>query len=349
MSICYSAKSQKIPAVLKIYQMKVEGIEMNATTIGGAEAINNIPVTMIKPDTAIGCKAVVSDIDDREKLEKALKNIALKISMIEHYAREAKARLEKGENAETSLYVGTADGYSKNISKVITSLRESGEISREDRLLLHDLWNSTTPIIAGTSLAVVLCEAKNYDKLTEALVMIEECSRIAEGQIRETYENISVQGAFHMSLKQSECRGERAGEVRVIMDVPPAQIMINEKHGAGFVRMMTNIFINAFDAIAAKTKSGSDDGAEKILHVYLHKVGDAINIIVVDNGIGMTPEVREKVFEENFSTKGKDGNGIGLYNCKKFVENMKGSISVSSAVGSGTIISIDLPGSLIGK
>ena len=50
-----------------------------------------------------------------------------------------------------------------------------------------------------------------------------------------------------------------------------------------------------------------------------------------------------KVFENNFSTKGKKGTGIGLYIVKQIVEHLKGEISVTLLNESSTKFSIKLP------
>jgi signal transduction histidine kinase len=66
---------------------------------------------------------------------------------------------------------------------------------------------------------------------------------------------------------------------------------------------------------------------------------------VSDTGIGMSPEVLEKLFkiEETFSTKGTSnevGTGLGLVICKEFIEILNGTIAVESSVNKGTSFSI---------
>jgi two-component system, NtrC family, sensor kinase len=72
--------------------------------------------------------------------------------------------------------------------------------------------------------------------------------------------------------------------------------------------------------------------------------GAYIAIDVIDNGAGMTEEVRSQVFKPFFTTKQTgEGTGLGLAICEKIVGAHKGTLSVESAVGVGTTFTIRLP------
>jgi CheY-like chemotaxis protein len=75
--------------------------------------------------------------------------------------------------------------------------------------------------------------------------------------------------------------------------------------------------------------------------------GDYVTIAVQDTGIGMPPEVLEKVFEPFFTTKesGK-GTGLGLSMVYGFVQQCHGRVEVESEQNVGTTIRILLPRSL---
>jgi signal transduction histidine kinase len=67
---------------------------------------------------------------------------------------------------------------------------------------------------------------------------------------------------------------------------------------------------------------------------------------ITDHGIGMTPEQAEKVWERFYraDTSGKvPGTGLGMSIVKEIIELHRGSVSVHSATGQGTCISICLP------
>lgn len=71
---------------------------------------------------------------------------------------------------------------------------------------------------------------------------------------------------------------------------------------------------------------------------------NTIKIEIIDNGSGITPQDIPHIFEPFFSSKQKvSGIGLGLAIVHGIIQNHKGSIDVSSKVGEGTLISINLP------
>jgi signal transduction histidine kinase len=63
---------------------------------------------------------------------------------------------------------------------------------------------------------------------------------------------------------------------------------------------------------------------------------------VEDNGCGISPEIRDKVFDIFFTTKAQ-GAGLGLSQVFRTVESHKGTIGVQSEVGQGTVFRMYLP------
>jgi signal transduction histidine kinase/ActR/RegA family two-component response regulator len=70
--------------------------------------------------------------------------------------------------------------------------------------------------------------------------------------------------------------------------------------------------------------------------------GKYLEVSIRDRGCGIPEENLHRIFEDHFTTK-KDGNGIGLTTCKRFVEEHQGDIRVSSMVNIGTEFAIYLP------
>ena len=67
-----------------------------------------------------------------------------------------------------------------------------------------------------------------------------------------------------------------------------------------------------------------------------------VAITIRDNGEGITPEAREKLFQPNFTTK-SSGTGLGLAFVKQAVEGMGGSIRYETFVGKGTTFYLRIP------
>jgi signal transduction histidine kinase len=75
---------------------------------------------------------------------------------------------------------------------------------------------------------------------------------------------------------------------------------------------------------------------------------DTIEIGIQDTGVGMSPEVREKIFDltskhSTLGTKNEKGTGLGLILCKEFIERNNGRIKVESEPGVGSTFKFTLP------
>jgi signal transduction histidine kinase len=81
--------------------------------------------------------------------------------------------------------------------------------------------------------------------------------------------------------------------------------------------------------------------AKKIV-IKAEQSDDSVVLQICDDGTGIPDELKEKVFESNFTTK-KDGMGIGLYLTKRFVESINGKIQIKKSDEFSTIIILTIP------
>ena len=85
-----------------------------------------------------------------------------------------------------------------------------------------------------------------------------------------------------------------------------------------------------------------------VLTITTDLIGADVLIRIADTGIGIPPELLPQLFEP-FVTHGKaNGTGLGMPIAKSVVEAHRGSMSISSVVGSGTEIRIKVPASAPG-
>lgn len=82
------------------------------------------------------------------------------------------------------------------------------------------------------------------------------------------------------------------------------------------------------------------------MKVFAVKSSDDVTITVSDNGIGMTEEQIENLWQRSKSTvgtQGEKGFGLGLVFCKELVKKLEGKIWVESKLGEGSSFKISLP------
>lgn len=101
------------------------------------------------------------------------------------------------------------------------------------------------------------------------------------------------------------------------------------------LRALTNLVLNARDALTA--------GGTITLRVVAAPRPGFIALEVVDTGEGMSEEVRARALEPWFTTKGERGSGLGLASVLDIVTEAGGELTVDSAPGRGTTVSLLLP------
>ena len=107
---------------------------------------------------------------------------------------------------------------------------------------------------------------------------------------------------------------------------------------------MKRVLINLLDNAVAAVE---DDGEIKLATHYDRGRG-VVTLEVADNGSGLAPEMRTKIFEPYFSTK-ENGTGLGLTIVSQIVEDHRGYIRALPNEPKGTRFSIELPASEVAK
>lgn len=100
------------------------------------------------------------------------------------------------------------------------------------------------------------------------------------------------------------------------------------------IQVFSNIILNAYQAMAGKGR----------LDISTRHDGDRLVIRIADSGPGIEPDHLQRIFEPFFSTQQESGgSGLGLYISKGIIEDLGGTIEVTSAPGGGTTFEICLP------
>jgi len=117
-------------------------------------------------------------------------------------------------------------------------------------------------------------------------------------------------------------------------------------------QIVMNLVLNARDAMASKgggvltiateRSAYTPDALPALEREELHP-GEYVRLLVEDTGAGIPEEIRERIFEPFFSTKGVGNTGLGLATVYGIVRQNKGFITVESEVGVGTRFTVCLP------
>jgi len=100
------------------------------------------------------------------------------------------------------------------------------------------------------------------------------------------------------------------------------------------VSVFNNIIKNALQSIPKNRKG--------VLNIRVETGESTVKLTFADNGSGMSDEVKEKIFQPNFTTK-SSGMGLGLAIVKNIITNSGGKIWFTTKQGEGTTFFIELP------
>jgi signal transduction histidine kinase len=172
-------------------------------------------------------------------------------------------------------------------------------------------------------LEVIESEIQRLDRVVQTLV---DFSRPVELQLKEHDLRRVVSAVLMLSSADLETR-----DVHVQSDLPDHPVLA--KVDADLLKQaLLNVVLNGAQAMAEGGK----------LEVRLAEDGRMALLSIHDQGSGIPPEVRDKIFDLYFTTK-KDGSGIGLAMTYRIVELHNGSIEVESDATHGTTFILRFP------
>ncbi|MHC5730364.1 MAG: sensor histidine kinase, partial [Nostoc sp.] len=113
-------------------------------------------------------------------------------------------------------------------------------------------------------------------------------------------------------------------------------------------QVFMNILANAIDALdesnTGRTFKEIKDNPNRII-IKTSLVNEGVKIAIADNGKGMNEDIKQKIFDHLFTTKGVGkGTGLGLAIARQIVEETHGGkLSFNSVLGKGTEFVIEIP------
>jgi signal transduction histidine kinase len=167
-------------------------------------------------------------------------------------------------------------------------------------------------------------------------------SRSGSGERQPTNLNALVEEALNLAYHGARAQDQNFNvtlERDLDPDLGPVELIPQD-----VTRVFINLFGNGFYATAKRRQSGDPD-YRPVLRVATRGIGDQVEISVRDNGVGIPPDVRSKLFTPFFTTKPTgEGTGLGLsISYDIVVREHGGTITVDSCPGVFTEFVIRLP------
>jgi two-component system NtrC family sensor kinase len=206
------------------------------------------------------------------------------------------------------------------VETIMTELKDAGELAESESL------------------------AEMEDSIDQIKAQVDRCAKITQAILKFGRKSEPLSKDFDLLTFLSEVIGmveNKAGVqgIRIKEELPQDVPRIHADQ-AQLQQVFINLFNNAIDAIVERHGA---KGGDIVVEVSPTDHG-RIQMVVKDNGCGISPENLKRIFTPFFTTKsGGKGTGLGLSVCYGIVKNLGGSIEVLSKEGIGSTVTINLP------
>ena len=244
-------------------------------------------------------------------------------------------------------------GIAHEIKNPLNFVNNFADLSVE---LLDELKETAGPVMASLADDRRAEVDEIVDMLTGNLAKIAEHGRRADGIVKSMLAhsrggsgdwqscdiNALVEEALNLAYHGARARDQNfniAMEREFGPNIGPIELVPQD-----VARVFLNLFGNGFYA-ADKRRREAGDGFRPMLKVTTRDLGEAVEVKVRDNGTGISPEFRDKLFQPFFTTKPTgEGTGLGLSISYDIVTQQHGGmIEVDSRVDEFTEFTIRLP------
>jgi two-component system, NtrC family, nitrogen regulation sensor histidine kinase NtrY len=246
------------------------------------------------------------------------------------------------QNRERGELRDLIDGFNAMTRELQKNETELAQMERETawkemaKQVAHEIKNPLTPMkLAVQQMIISFREKKNFEAIFERVTgtllnQIENLNQIASEFsrfARMPHFNLEKVDLTSVLKDTLNLFADEKIKIRLISDLDEALV---EADNSQFRRVLINMIRNSIQS-----------GASTVT-IRLQRSEEGFDLFLEDNGSGIKPEFRERIFEPDFTTKEK-GMGIGLKLARRFIEGIKGTITLVQSSEEGTIFRIFIP------
>ena len=236
----------------------------------------------------------------------------------------------------------------KKMEEEIVKFQKLDSLSLLAGGIAHDFNNYLTAIIGNISLALMM---EQNDQVVEILKEAERSSILAKNLTQQLLtfsrggnpikEPSSIKDLLEGTVKFSL----RGSNVDFELDIPPGIWNLEVDRGQ-INQVINNLIINAKQAMpnGGRIKVLTENLILEGEHGLPLKDGKYVRIQIKDPGLGIPEKHLSRIFDPYFTTK-QEGSGLGLSVSYSILKKHDGYISIDSALGNGTTVSVYLPAS----
>lgn len=277
--------------------------------------------------------------DDFHRIIEENSSIALCImAYVSHMVRKSNDTFVEGLRRQNQE-LQEANRELKEAQRELVRSERLSTLGKFSSLVLHDIRNPISVLRGYAELILMHLEDRGRAEKS-ARAIIREAERInrlagelldySRGEIRL---NMSVVDLEAFLTRVSDSLKDRCAARRIALEPQVGfrgPVLLDEDR-------MFRVFMNLADNACKAMPTGG------VLSLSSENTGRTLVFTVADTGVGMSPDVLERVFEPFYSTAAGGGTGLGMLIVKNVVEAHEGGLNIESARGRGTTVRISLP------
>lgn len=285
--------------------------------LGTDQALYFLPVRMgVKPIASLGISGAKLS---RQTLDAIGSLVAIAIERARAVEQLSESEAERqGEQLKSALLDSIAHDFRTPLTAIKAAATDLLATPHTDPKQAHEL------------LTIINEECDRLNRLVEEA---SEMAKLEAGEFELKFESVPIEEIIDRALQQSKKPlGDRQVEVRVPPGLPPVRADVDRAQ-----EILTQLIDNA-NLYSSK---------EQPITITAELNGDRVTTSVADRGPGIDPFEQGLIFDKFY--RGRDhrylvrGTGMGLSIAKALAEAHRGTISVTSQLGHGSVFSFTLP------
>lgn len=238
--------------------------------------------------------------------------------------------------------------YNKMISALENSAQKLAQSERESawremaKQVAHEIKNPLTPLKLGLQLLDKSWKDKDpkFDQKFE---------RFSKSFVEQIESLSSIASEFSAFAKMPDTRIERInifeilGQVVIIFkEMDNIKILYQAPENAFYINADRDQLLRCFNNLLKNAIEATPAERQGVIDINYLVTSKNILLTIKDNGQGIPENLREKIFEPNFTTK-SSGTGLGLAFVKNSIENAGGKVWFETQLGEGTTFYFSIP------
>ena len=238
--------------------------------------------------------------------------------------------------------------YNKMISEIADQRERLSYIEKQSawqemaKQVAHEVKNPLTPM----KLMMQNFERKFDPNDPNITAKVKNLSEVVIGQIDVISRVASAFSEFAQLPKKNDEEINLNKEIKNVLTIfSDENIFVHANHDNIMMKIDKDYMARIITNLVTNASQAKADDRKSVINVDLEKIEKRIRITVQDNGVGISDDKINKIFDPNFTSK-NSGMGIGLTMVKRMVEDYNGTITVVSEPDKGATFTISMPSNL---